>query len=179
MVRRTAEQAATHAGVIRDRQNWIGGEASSPANADSIPPPHTEVDGLLTDLAAFCERSALSPVLQAAIAHAQFETIHPFWDGNGRVGRALIHVVLRRRGLVERFLYAVSLVLAPNTDAYVKGLTLCRRTRSSICARRSRSPARPSRRCCGRSSGSSALASSARPASAGATALSSASACSS
>lgn len=112
-----------HAGVIRDRQNWIGGEASTPANADFVPPPATEVDRLLEDLAAFCERDDLSPVLQAAIAHAQFETIHPFWDGNGRVGRALIHVILRRRGLIESFLPPVSLVLAAQADAYVKALT--------------------------------------------------------
>jgi Fic family protein len=112
-----------YAGVIRDRQNWIGGEASTPANADFIPPPESELDTLLTDLAAFCNRTDLSPVLQAAIAHAQFETIHPFWDGNGRVGRALIHVILRRRGLVKRFLPPVSLVLAANADSYVKGLT--------------------------------------------------------
>jgi Fic family protein len=111
------------AGIIRDRQNWIGGEASTPANADFIPPPDNELEELLTDLAAFCDRTDLSPVLQAAIAHAQFETIHPFWDGNGRAGRALIHVVLRRRRLVERFLPPVSLVLAANADAYVKGLT--------------------------------------------------------
>jgi Fic family protein len=119
----TATRDGRYAGVIRDRQNWIGGEASTPANAEFIPPPHTEIDGLLADLAAFCERSDLSPVLQAAIAHAQFETIHPFWDGNGRVGRALIHVVLRRRRIVDRLLPPVSLVLADNADAYVMGLT--------------------------------------------------------
>ena len=112
-----------YAGVIRDRQNWIGGEASTPLNADFIPPPKAALDDLLSDLASFCNRTDLSPVLQAAIVHAQFETIHPFWDGNGRVGRALIHVILHRRGLVERFLPPVSLVLAANADAYVKGLT--------------------------------------------------------
>lgn len=112
-----------YAGVIRDRQNWIGGEASTPANADFVPPPASEVDRLLEDLAAFCERDDLSPVLQAAIAHAQFETIHPFWDGNGRIGRTLIHVILRRRRLIERFLPPVSLVLAAQADAYVKALT--------------------------------------------------------
>ena len=112
-----------HAGVLRDRQNWIGGDASTPANAEFIPPPHGAVKKLLADLAAFCERDDLSPILQTAIAHAQFETLHPFWDGNGRVGRALIHVVLRRRGLIDRFLPPISLVLAANADAYVKGLT--------------------------------------------------------
>jgi Fic family protein len=112
-----------YAGVVRDRQNWIGGEASTPANADFVPPPHGDLDDLLADLAAFCDRDDLSPVLQAAIAHAQFETIHPFWDGNGRVGRALIHVILRRRQLVDRFMPPISLALAANADAYVKGLT--------------------------------------------------------
>jgi Fic family protein len=112
-----------YAGVVRDRQNWIGGEATTPANAEFVPPPASEVPALLADLAAFCDRDDLSPVLQAAIAHAQFETIHPFWDGNGRVGRALVHVVLRRRGLVDVFLPPVSLALAANADAYVKGLT--------------------------------------------------------
>jgi Fic family protein len=111
------------AGVIRDRQNWIGGDASTPMNADFVPPPAKEVDRLLSDLASFCDRNDLPPVLQAAIAHAQFETIHPFWDGNGRVGRALIHIVLRRQRIVERFLPPVSLVLAANAGAYVKGLT--------------------------------------------------------
>ena len=112
-----------HAGVIRDGQNWIGGEATTPANADFVPPPASEVERLLDDLGAFCDRDDLSPVLQAAIAHSQFETVHPFWDGNGRAGRALIHVVLRRRGLVERFQPPVSLVLAAHADAYVRGLT--------------------------------------------------------
>jgi Fic family protein len=112
-----------YAGVVRDRQNWIGGEALTPATADFVPPPANELDDLLADLAAFCNRTDMSPVLQAAIVHAQFETIHPFWDGNGRVGRALVHVVLRRRGLVLHFLPPVSLVLAADADAYVKGLT--------------------------------------------------------
>jgi Fic family protein len=114
---------ARHAGLLRDRQNWIGGEATTPANAQFVPPPHAQVGSLLADLASFAERTDLSPVLQAAIAHAQFETIHPFFDGNGRVGRALIHAVFRRRGLVQRFLPPVSLVLAANAGAYVKGLT--------------------------------------------------------
>jgi Fic family protein len=112
-----------YAGVIRDRQNWIGGDASTPLNADFVPPPEGEVKRLLSDLAAFANRTDVAPVLQAAIVHAQFETIHPFWDGNGRVGRALIHVILRRRGIVDRFLPPVSLVLAANSDAYIKGLT--------------------------------------------------------
>jgi hypothetical protein len=74
-------------GVVRDRQNWIGGDATTPVTADFVPPPEGEVPRLLEDLAAFCNRIDLPPVLQAAVAHAQYETIHPFMDGNGRAGR--------------------------------------------------------------------------------------------
>jgi Fic family protein len=90
------------AGELRERQNWIGGNAYNPGRADFVPPPPEHVKGLMNDLVAFMNRTDLPPVVQAAIAHAQFETIHPFADGNGRVGRALIHVVLRRRGLAPR-----------------------------------------------------------------------------
>ncbi len=64
--------------------------------------------------------------MQAAIAHAQFETIHPFADGNGRTGRALIHVILRRRGLAPRFVPPISLVLATWASDYIAGLTAYR-----------------------------------------------------
>jgi Fic family protein len=112
-----------YAGIIRDRQNWIGPEGSTPPTADFVPPPADQVERLLDDLGAFITREDLSPVLQAGIVHAQFETIHPFWDGNGRVGRALIHVVLRRRDVTARFLPPVSLVLANNAETYISGLT--------------------------------------------------------
>jgi Fic family protein len=69
-----------------------------------------------------------SPLVQAAIAHAQFETIHPFADGNGRTGRALIHVILRRRGLSPTFVPPISLVLATWSDDYISGLTSFRHT---------------------------------------------------
>jgi Fic family protein len=85
----------------------------------------------MDDLVVFMNRTDLSPVIQAAIAHAQFETIHPFADGTGRVGRALIHVVLRRRGLAPRYVPPVSLVLAADATAYVSGLTAYREDRSA------------------------------------------------
>ncbi|MEX2194897.1 MAG: Fic family protein [Thermoleophilaceae bacterium] len=110
-------------GVIRQLQNWIGGDATSPLNADFVPPPEGDVERLLADLAAFCDRTDMPAVLQAAIAHAQYETIHPFMDGNGRAGRALIGMVLIRRRVSDHVLPPVSLVLAGNTDAYVQGLT--------------------------------------------------------
>lgn len=111
------------AGRIRSEQNWIGGRWSSPLEAEFVPPPPQEVQPLLRDLVTFMEREDLPAIVQAAIAHAQFETIHPFADGNGRVGRALIQVVLRRRGLAPRFVPPVSVVLATNREAYVRGLT--------------------------------------------------------
>jgi len=110
-------------GLIREEQNWIGGAASSPKRAEFIPPPPELVRELLDDLCSFCNREDLPAVIQAAIAHVQFETIHPFHDGNGRVGRALILIMLRRQRVSQRYLPPVSLALAGETDRYVAGLT--------------------------------------------------------
>ena len=115
--------ASLDGGHLRTEQNWIGGASSSPRDAEFVPPPPGKVRVLLEDLCRFLERDDLPAVIQAAIAHAQFETIHPFADGNGRVGRCLIHVVLRRRGLAPRYVPPISLVLATNAKAYVGGLT--------------------------------------------------------
>jgi Fic family protein len=84
------------------------------------------VKPLLADLVRFANRTDLPPAIQAAIVHAQFETIHPFSDGNGRVGRALIHVILRKRGLTPHYVPPVSLVLAADARSYVEGLTAYR-----------------------------------------------------
>ncbi len=113
-------------GVLREEQNWLGGSAFNPCGAAFVPPPPERVPQLLDDCLAYVNGDAHSPLVQAALAHAQFETIHPFADGNGRTGRALIHVVLRRRGLAPRFVPPVSLVLATWADAYVAGLTTFR-----------------------------------------------------
>jgi Fic family protein len=110
------------AGKFRTRQNWIGGRSDSPRDAAYIPPPPEHVEPLMADLVAFINRDDLPTLAQAAIAHAQFETIHPFLDGNGRVGRCLIHTVLARRGLATRMLVPVSLVLAAYGDQYIQGL---------------------------------------------------------
>src|SRR5580698_6685445 len=115
-----------HAGSVRSEQNWIGGSDYNPCSAAFIPPPPEYVRGLLEDLCEFCNDDELPAVAQAAIAHAQFETIHPFVDGNGRTGRALIHFVLRRRGLATRVLPPISLVLATWTDDYILGLDATR-----------------------------------------------------
>jgi Fic family protein len=119
---RQAPNAAI-AGRVRDVQNWIGGNDYNPCGADFVPPPPERVDPLLADLCEFCNSDHLPPLIQAAIAHAQFETIHPFQDGNGRTGRALIHVLLRRRGLAPSYVPPISVVLAANKDRYIDGLT--------------------------------------------------------
>lgn len=115
-----------YGGNFRQEQSWIGGSDYNPCSADYVPPPPEFVVDLLEDLCAFCNTDELPAVVQAAIAHAQFETIHPFIDGNGRAGRAIIHLVLRRRGLALRVLPPVSLVLATLTKNYVGGLTATR-----------------------------------------------------
>jgi Fic family protein len=113
-------------GQVRTEQNWIGGSNYNPCSAVFVPPPPEEVCRLLDDLCAFCNTDSLPAITQAAMAHCQFETIHPFVDGNGRIGRALIHLVLRRRGLAVRVLPPISLLLATWSQDYVAGLTATR-----------------------------------------------------
>jgi Fic family protein len=120
---------ATVAGRVRDRQNWIGGNDYNPCGADFVPPPEEELEALLADVARFASEDDLPPLVQAAIAHAQFETIHPFEDGNGRTGRALIHVILRRRGLAPTFVPPISVVFARRKDVYIRGLVSFREDR--------------------------------------------------
>jgi Fic family protein len=115
-----------HGGRFRETQNWIGGSDYHPCNAAFVPPPPELVEELVDDLLAFCNGDSLPAVAQAAIAHAQFETIHPFVDGNGRTGRALIHMVLRRRGFAPRVLPPISLVLATWAKDYIGGLAATR-----------------------------------------------------
>lgn len=114
---------ARFAGVLRADQNWIGGRGTSPRDATFVPPPPDRVPGLLDDLVAFVNLDDLPAISQAAIAHAQFETIHPFGDGNGRAGRCLIHVILRRRDVAPRLVPPISVVLATNAKRYIAGLT--------------------------------------------------------
>lgn len=109
-------------GMIRDRQNWVGGNSYNPLEAEFIPPAPEYVPGLMDDLAVFCNATDVSPVVQAALAHAQFESIHPFIDGNGRTGRALIHLILKRRGLTPNLVPPISLILATHGKSYVQGL---------------------------------------------------------
>jgi len=116
------------AGRFRTTQKWIG-HGDNPHRATFIPVPETDVPRLVDDLCAFIGRDDVSPLIQAALTHAQFETIHPFADGNGRVGRALVHLVLRRRGLAPHYVPPISLVLAASYEAYIAGLTAYREHR--------------------------------------------------
>ncbi|MEK7863529.1 MAG: Fic family protein, partial [Chloroflexota bacterium] len=127
----TGTADAQRAGRIRTTQNWIGGPSDNPYRAEFVPVPEDDVLPLLDDLARFIARDDVPALAQAAIAHAQFETIHPFEDGNGRVGRCLIHFVLRRRGLARTFVPPISPVLAANDRSYVAGLTAYRARRES------------------------------------------------
>jgi Fic family protein len=119
------------AGQIRTSQNWIGGNDYNPCGAAFVPPPPEEVSGLLDDLCDAINDDRLPPLVQAALVHAQFETIHPFADGNGRVGRALIHVILKRRRVTPAYVPPISVVLAADRDRYIEGLTRFRGDRVS------------------------------------------------
>ena len=119
------------AGQIRAGQSWIGGNDYNPCGAAFVPPAPEEVEPLLADLVAFCNDQSVSPLVQAALAHAQFETIHPFDDGNGRTGRALVQVLLRRRGLAPAYVPPISVVLAADRDRYIGGLTAFREGREN------------------------------------------------
>lgn len=109
-------------GEVRTVQNWVGGNSYNPLQADYIPPAPEHVMPLLEDVAAYCNDTVVSPVVQAALVHAQFESIHPFIDGNGRTGRALIHLILKRRGLAPSIVPPISLCMATRAADYVQGL---------------------------------------------------------
>ena len=113
------------AGRWRREQVWIGGDSFGPHGATFIPPHHDHVPALMADLVAFTQRTDLPSLSQAAIAHAQFETIHPFPDGNGRTGRALIHAMLRGRGLTRNVTVPVRPV-PTDTSGYFEALTAYR-----------------------------------------------------
>lgn len=109
---------AKEAGRLRSVQNWIGGSDFTPLNALYVPPPPELVPELMADLLAFVARGDLPILVQAAIAHAQFVSIHPFVDGNGRIGRALISAILRRRGLTDRVTVPLAAVMLADTPRY-------------------------------------------------------------
>lgn len=116
-------EEARYAGRTRDVQNWIGGSDHSPRHALYVPPPPETVTEYLDDLIVFTNRVDLSSMVQAAIAHAQFESIHPFTDGNGRIGRALVNTVLRRRGVTHTVVVPLASALVAGREAYFDLLT--------------------------------------------------------
>lgn len=113
-------------GEWRHEAVWIGTSAESPVGAEFVAPHHSRVPGLVEDLVGFCAREDLPPVVSMAIAHAQFETIHPFTDGNGRTGRALAQAMLRHAGVTRNLALPVSAGLLANIEAYHAALTAYR-----------------------------------------------------
>ena len=110
------------AGQLRDVQNWVGGSDYSPRGALLVPPPPELLESMLADLLAFAHRTDLPGVLQATIAHAQFETLHPFTDGNGRIGRALVNAILRVRHTTSTVVVPVASALVARRDEYFAAL---------------------------------------------------------
>lgn len=117
---------ADRGGVIRTEQNWIGGNRINPVGAAFVPPEPEVVSDFMEDLVAFVNLSDLPPVAIAAIAHAQLETIHPFADGNGRAGRALVHLILKKNGTTRVTVPPISLLLATDRDRYLTNLAAFR-----------------------------------------------------
>jgi Fic family protein len=114
------------AGRRREEQVWIGGGTHGPRGAMFVPPHHSRVVAAIDDLLLFAQRDDIPVLPQIALAHAQFETIHPFTDGNGRTGRALIQAMLRRKGLTRNVTVPVSAGLLTDTDSYFAALTAYR-----------------------------------------------------
>jgi Fic family protein len=121
-----SETDPNNAGRWRREQVWIGGGNLGPHLALFVPPHHDRVAAAIGDLVEFVERDDLPVLAHAALAHAQFETIHPFTDGNGRTGRALVHAMLRRGQLTRNVTVPVSAGLLSDTKAYFDALTTYR-----------------------------------------------------
>lgn len=111
-----------HAGRYREQLVWVGSSSITPRGAAHVGPQAELVPGAMRDLTAFVRRQDMQVVAQAAIAHAQFETIHPFTDGNGRTGRALVHAMVRAKGLVKNTTAPISAGLLINTTGYTDAL---------------------------------------------------------
>jgi Fic family protein len=114
------------AGHWREEQVWVGGSNIGPHQALFVPPHYDHVEPAIDDLVRFIARDDVPVLAHAAIAHAQFETIHPFTDGNGRTGRALIHAMLRGNGLTRNVTVPMSSGLLIDTQRYFDALTTYR-----------------------------------------------------
>ena len=113
-----AGQSRHTPGRWRDEAVWIGTRSDSPVGAEFVAPHHLRIEGLLDDVTAFARRSDVAPLVSVAVAHAQFETIHPFSDGNGRTGRALAQALLRYRGVTRNVAVPVSAGLLADVEGY-------------------------------------------------------------
>lgn len=110
-----------HIGAYRIEQNWIGGDGYGPRNAEFIPPRPEHVESLMSDLASYSARTDIAPIVQAVVSHARFEVIHPFANGNGRVGRMLFqHVLAGRIGIDVPV--PVSIPWSRDKHRYIEGL---------------------------------------------------------
>ncbi|KQY08329.1 fic protein [Mycobacterium sp. Root135] len=115
-----------HAGQLRTVQNWIGGSDYSPRDALYVPPPPDTVPAYMDDMIEFANRTDIPVLIQAAVAHAQFESIHPVTDGNGRIGRALINAIFRRRGATTRLVIPLASALVAHRERYFGALNTYR-----------------------------------------------------
>jgi Fic family protein len=112
----------TGAGQWRTEQVWIGGGRLGPHQAMFVPPHHRHVPDAIDDLLRFAARNDIPVLAHAAVVHAQFETIHPFTDGNGRTGRALLHAMLRNKALTRNVTVPISAGLLTDTTTYFAAL---------------------------------------------------------
>lgn len=117
-----APMGVEFAGKIRSEQVWVGGDSYSPHRAIFVPPVAARLHGCLDDLVAFSAREDIRPIAKAALLHAQFETVHPFVDGNGRTGRALLAKQLRLDGVMRYTTLPVSAGLLHGVDKYMGAL---------------------------------------------------------
>ncbi len=120
------DQPSAEPGAFRNEPVWIGGSGAYPHGAQFIPPHHERIQAGIQDLCAFIGRTDVPLIAHIAVAHAQFETIHPFLDGNGRTGRALVHAMLRHSRTTTRTTVPISAGLLTDTDAYFSALTAYR-----------------------------------------------------
>ena len=116
------QEESDYAGRFRDMQNWIGGSDYSPRGALHVPPAPERVGELMNDLISYLNRDDVPVLVQAAIGHAQFESIHAFTDGNGRIGRALVSAVLRRRGVTRNAVVPLASGLLARREDYFAAL---------------------------------------------------------
>lgn len=119
-------------GEFRVSQNWIGG--SMPSTAVYVPPPHTEVTECLSDFEKFINNEEIDTpdLIKIAILHYQFESIHPFLDGNGRIGRLLIPLYIQSKGMLEKSCLYISDYIERNKDTYYDMLTRVRTNNDMI-----------------------------------------------